>query len=429
MGLRVSMKETDAAASAASPLIGLLPLGIGGGIMAVGAGLFPSALGGAKAPLWVILAAGACFALAGLALLGQRWLPKAIAGIIPCLLFTLFTAIPAWIAFGEGPRQFSMSLSGFGVALWWDEASIGRIAFGFSALLMALLTLFVWSRWWRGLPLWGRGVAPALAVVLGWLMLVALPAEPRWGGLADDHQRLARYAEAVEREGWLGHARRGRPIDWAFPPWRNLEAWSKAARSRLAAQRPLPPEATVLTVPLVGQPPRIDGSIDASEWRAALLLPSGDASGTRVRLLSDGTRLFVAAEVPADTTTSGFDQFRLWYHLGLSPAMPYERAFVDGSGGVNVMRTAVFPWDGRSRERTDWHTHRKARGASRVDAYRRYELALDLEEAGIHRGVAFPAFVDIEGDPERDAAGKFRSRTSVGRIGSLQSPLWLRVGP
>lgn len=414
----------------APPLIGLLPLAAGGGILAVGAGLFPAALSGTNAPLWVILAAGAVFALAGLAIFAQRWLPKALAGLIPCVIMTLFAAIPGWIAFGDGPRQFSMSVSGFGLWLWWDEASPGRIAFGFSAVLMTTIAAFVWAAWWRGLPGWGKVVAPVLAAFSGWLLVVVLPAEPRWGGLADDHERLVRYAELGEREGWLRHARGGRPIGWAFPPWRNLEAWSKAARSRLAAVRVAPDGATVHTVP-VGRVPAIDGVIDEAEWQGALILQLGEGDGqSRVRLFSDGTRLYLSGEAPADTTATGFDQFRFWYHLHLSPAMPYERAFLDGSGGVNVMRSAVFPWEkNTNRERTYWHTHGKAVGASRADGYRRYELALDLDEAGLHRGVPFPAFFDIEGDPVRDVAGKFKSRTTVGRLGGLQEPVWLRIAP
>jgi hypothetical protein len=415
--------------TAAPPWLAVLLLFVGGGIMAVGAGLFPSALAGANAPLWVILAAGACFALAGLAFFAQRWLPKALAGVIPGLLITLFAAIPAWIAFGEGPRQFSVSFSSFGLSLWWNDASLGRIAFGIGAVLGAVIAAYVWSAWWRALPGWGKTLAPIIAALAGWLLFVVMPAEPRWSDLSDDHQRLARYAELGEREGWLRHARRGRPIDWAYPPWHDLEAWSKAARSRLAAARVAPAGATVLTVPVVERAPHIDGLIDEAEWLGALTLPlAADDAHARVRLVSDGVRLYLAGEAPADTTATGYDQFRFWYHLHLSSAMPYERAFLDGTGSVNVMRSAVFSWGGDKRhERTDWYTHRKAEGASRADGYRRYELALDLDEAGLHRGVPFPAFIDIEGDPVLDAAGQFKARTIVGRLGSLEAPIWLRI--
>jgi hypothetical protein len=418
------------ARTASSPWLGLLLLAIGGGIMAVGGGLFPSALKGANAPLWVILAAGALFALAGVAFFVPRDAPKAVTGLLPCLMWTLFAAIPAWIAFGEGPRQFSISVSGFGLGLWWREANLGRIAFGAVAVLMAALSAVVWLAYWRALSGRGRAIAPFVAAVLAWLFFVEIPAEPRWEGLADDHERLARYGELSEREGWLRHARRGRPTDWAFPPWRNLDSWSKAARSRLAAARVVPSGAEVQSIPR-GRAPTVDGAVVDGEWQGALVLGlgSGDGRGI-VRLLSDGRRLYLAAEAPADTTPAGYDQFRFWFHLQLSPAMPYERAFVDGSGGVNVMRTSVFPWgDNPSHERTDWHTHRQAIGASAVHGFRRFVLALDLEEAGLHVGVPFPAYFEIEGDPVLDAAGKFVARTTVGRLGSLEAPVWLRIAP
>lgn len=417
--------------SGAAPLwLGVLMLAMGGFIMAGGAGLFPSTLKGANAPLWVILAAGAIFALAGVSFFAQRWLPKSLAGMLPCLLLTLFAIIPAWVAFGDGPRQFSMSVSGFGMAAWWDDVSLGRIAFGFAAVVVGLLALVVWAAWWRSLPGWGRATSIPVAALAGWLLFVVVPAEPRWDGLADDHERLRRYGDIGEREGWLRHARSNRPIGWAYPPWRNLDAWSKAARSRLAAQRATPDGTPVHAVPLLARAPTIDGAIGADEWQGALILPMTQGDGrAQVRLLSDGRRLFLAGEAPADTTASGYDQFRFWFHLHLSPAMPYERAFLDGSGGeVNVMRSTVFPrGDNPDFMRTDWRTHALARGASTFDGFRRYEMSLDLDESGLHRGVAFPAFIDIEGDPEKHPNGKFKARTIVGQAGSLLEPVWLRI--
>lgn len=409
----------------------MLLLAVGGGIMAVGAGLFPAALAGARAPLWVILAAGALFALGGLAFVAKNWLPRAIAGLIPCLMFSLFAAIPAWVAFGEGPRQFSMSLSGFGLGLRMDAINLGRIAFGLAAVLTGLVALVAWAAWWWALTPRERLLAVPLGALAGWAWFVVVPAEPRWGGLADDHERLRRYGEIGEREGWAKLARGGRPAGWIHPPWRDLDAWSKAARARLAARRTAPDGAEVLTVPVLDRAPAIDGRIDAAEWQGALRLTMAGGDGqSQLSLFSDGRRLYLAGEAPADATAAGYDQFRFWFHLDLSPAMPYERAFLDGSGGVNVMRSVVFPW-GRdpAHHRTDWRTHRKAHGASTADGHRRYEMALDLDESGLFRGVPFAAFVDIEGDPQRHPDGKFKARTIVGRAGSLTEPLWLRVAP
>lgn len=400
----------------------------GAGLMAVGAGVFPSALSGANAPLWVIIAVGACFLLAGLATLGQRRLPEALASLLPCLIVVLFAAIAGWVAWGDGPRQFSFSLGAGGFGLGGEGVSVGRIVFGFGAVVMNLLALFVCGAWLKRRRWQGRLAAVAGAAAMAYGGLVLLPAEPRWPEVADDHERLARYALLVEDEGWLRNKGRG-PIHWYFPPWRNIEEWTKVARARLASRRELPPGATALTVPRVAVPPRIDGVIGEDEWRGALRITLEPATlGSTVYLLADGVALYAAADVPSDTTTTGFDQFRLWFHIDLSPWLPYERAFLDSGGNVNVLRTVRFPWGQNApRTRTDWHTHRRAIGATRVDGHRRYEMALDLEEAGIRSGVPLPVWIEVEGDPQHDAAGKFKARTSLGETGSIRSPLWLKI--
>lgn len=400
----------------------------GAGLVAVGAGVFPTALPGANAPLWVIIAAGACFALAGLATLGQGRLPEALATLLPCLIVVLFAAIAGWVAWGDGPRQFSFSLGAGGFGFGGEGISAGRLAFGFGAVVMILLALLVCGAWLKRRRWPGRLAAMAGAGAAAYLWHVVMPAEPRWPEVADDHQRLARYALLVEDEGWLRNKGRG-PIHWYFPPWRNIEEWTKAARARLAARRELPPGTTAMKVPLVTVPPRIDGVIGEDEWRGALRITLEPAGlGSTVWLQSDGMALFAAADVPADVTTTGFDQFRLWFHLDLSPWLSSERAFLDSTGSVNVLRTMRFPWGNNPpRERTVWHTHRRAVGATRVDGHRRYEMALDLEEAGIRPGVPLPVWIEIEGDPQRDAAGKFKARTSLGEVGRYRVPVWLKI--
>ena len=101
---------------------------------------------------------------------------------------------------------------------------------------------------------------------------------------------------------------------------------------------------------------------------------------------------------------------------------------MDRSGAVTTLRATRFPWgDFPPRSRTDWRIYENARGASSLEGHRRFELALDLAEAGITPGVPFPAWLEIEGDPRRDAAGKFKARSILGRAGSHAAPLWLRV--
>jgi hypothetical protein len=411
---------------AGHPILGAILLLTGGGIMAVGAGVFPSALSGANAPLWAIMAAGSLFFLAGLAVAGQGYLPPSILDLFSVLMVTLFALIPGWIAWGDGPRNFSASIGIFSIDNIGD-ISFGRIAFGFVAVLIGLFAAFVWLAWLKKLRHNSRIIALVTALLVGYLLLVVMPAEPRWPELKDDHERLARYALLIEDEGWLRDKRRA-PIHWHFPPWRNIEQWTKDARHRLAAARMAPNEQSVLAIPRIAAP-IIDGQISADEWRGALRLPlTPESLGSIGYIASDGHYLYLAGDVPADTTATGYDQFRFWFHLGLSPWLENERAFVDGSGSVNVLRSVRFPWgEYPARSRTDWHVYQHARSASRVAGHRRFELALDLKEAGITPGIPFPAWLEIEGDPVLDAAGKFKARTSMGQAGRYEEPLWFRV--
>lgn len=406
---------------------GLVALLVGGGILALGSGVFPNVLSGAHAPMWVVLAAGVLFTLAGISLLAQGRAPDAAQGLIGCVLLTLFAAIPAWIAWGGSRAGFSASAGGFSIGA--ASADFARLGFGASGVLMAAIAGFAWIAWLRKLSWTARGGFFAAAALTAYLLLVVLPAEPEWPDVGDDHQRLARYALLVEDEGW-SHIKGGEPLRWYYPPWRNFEQWTKAARARLAAQRVVPPGREVLAVPRLDAAPAIDGVIGAEEWRGARrILLAPESLGSSVLIGSHGDSLYLAADAPADTTASGFDQFRIWFHIRLSPWLDNERVFVDRSGGVSALRATRFPWgDNPPRTRTDWRIYERARGASTLDGHRRFELALDLAEAGIASGAAFPAWLEIEGDPLRDAAGKFKARSDLGRAGSHAEPLWLRVG-
>ncbi len=424
---------TRSADSPSKDIFGAIALLTGLGIGALGAGFFPAALGGAHAPMWVLLSAGGIFALAGISILTQGRMPREVQAFLGNCMLTLFALIPAWIAWGGGRRSFSGSAGFLGFAIGFDAADIGRSVFALSALIVGLIALVAWLSWLAKMAWAVRlGVLAAAAAML-YLLLEIVPAEPRWPDIADDHARLGRYALLAEDEGWLRH-KGSEPAHWYYPPWRNFEQWTKATRSRLAAARSTPPEATVLTIPHITTTPTIDGAINGDEWRGALRLPlaptalAPEALASSVLLASDGRFLYLAADAPADTTATGFDQFRIWYHIGLSPWLDNERAFVDRSGGVSVLRATRFPWgDYPPRSRTDWHIYENARGAASMNGHRRFELAIDLAEAGIAPGVAFPAWLEIEGDPLRDTAGKFKSRSDLGRAGSHTAPLWLRI--
>lgn len=409
---------------------GLITLAIGAGIMALGSGLWPDALRGLNAPVWVLLAAGGVFALAGASLASQGRTPPWVQAVIGNCILTLFAVIPAWIAWGGSRRGFSASgnLGGLWLATGFDEVDFGRMVFGGAALLMGMIALAVWVAWLRKLSWSGRGWFVIAAALAAQLLFVTMPAEPRWPDVADDHQRLARYALLVEDEGWAridgGEARR-----WYFPPWRNFEDWTKAARSRLAATRTVPAGQEVLAIPFIATPPLLDGNIGADEWRGARRIElAPQALGTVVHVVADARYLYFAADVPADTTSAGFDQFRVWFHIGLSPWLDNERAFLDRHGRVSSLRQTRFPWgDHAPRPRTDWRIYERARGASTLSGRRRFELALERDESGIAPGVAFPLWLEVEGDPQRDAAGKFKARTYLGRAGSHAAPLWLRI--
>ncbi|MFH1869198.1 MAG: hypothetical protein ABIG36_00990 [Pseudomonadota bacterium] len=409
-------------------IAGIIVLMIGAGILALGSGIAPHLLEGSNAPVWVLLASGALFALPGLMLLSQGRLPAWVRTLLGNCLLTLFAVIPAWVAWGGDSRAFSGSGGLTGLIPGLSFVGFARLAFALAALVMGLVALFAWIAWIKRLGRTGRAGLLAGAFLAAWLLLRVMPAEPRWPDSVDDHERLARYALMVEDEGW-GRIGGRHPRRWYYPPWRNIEQWTKAARSRLAAVRALPAGQAALLVPRIATAPEIDGAIGEAEWRGALriaLVP--EALGSSVRAASDGRRLYLAAEVPADTTTDGFDQFRVWFHIGLSPWLANERALVDRSGGINVLRATRFPWgDNPPRSRTDWHIHEKAAGASSLDGHRRFELALDLDEAGIVPGVAFPLWLEIEGDPVRDANRKFRARSNLGQAGSYDAPLWFRV--
>lgn len=422
----------------ASALFGLLFVGAGLAIVGVGEGWIPVDDKGMHAPRIVIVAAGAVFAIAGVAVAGGgRW-PAWLNGLFGALICTALFGVGAWVAFGEGPRRFGGS--GVGVAAWfgWDSESVGRWAFGLGAAVTGLVCLVAWTAWLRALGPAGRLAAIGCACLGGYLVVEVMPREPHLDGTTDDHARIAHYL-AMEPAGIRGSSRN--PRSWNMLPWRDTEAWLKAARTRVAAARAAPPGAEVLTVPTTAVAPRIDGVEAPGEWDAALWIPlRGAAEGTAVGLLVHGGRLYVTARAPADTTETGYDQFRFWFHLDLSPRLANERVFVRGSGRSSSLRSvrdeagAAPARRPRSRkataggQRTQWQIYERVESASRVDGHRRYELSLDMVEAGIVPGAGLPAYFVIEGDPVLDESGKFRARRILGRAGHRSRPLWLRVG-
>lgn len=124
-------------------------------LMLVGLGVLPApgGPGNLHGPLWLVLAAGLAFFLAGAAVFVQvlgraneagefpadtpMWM-RVAQYLIGVAIFACFALIGSWIAFGGGPRTFSGGFMFFGDAA---NVSIGRIVFGFGAIICWLGTI------------------------------------------------------------------------------------------------------------------------------------------------------------------------------------------------------------------------------------------------------------------------------------------------
>ena len=214
----------------------------------------------------------------------------------------------------------------------------------------------------------------------------------------------------------------------------------RRARDTLAFARRAPADAKLLTIPRAGAAPQLDGVAGESEWRGALRIALEPAARkASVLLMVHGSQLYLAALAPSDRTAEGYDQFRFWYHLALSPFFENERAMISGHGSSRTLRGTRLPrpgevfrdgMDPRSlAQDVDWGVAGRLRSATAVSGFRQYEVALDLAESGFGLGVPIPVYFEIEGDPELDAAGKFKARTTEGQAGSASQPIWLRIAP
>lgn len=223
----------------------------------------------------------------------------------------------------------------------------------------------------------------------------------------------------------------------AFPE----EAEIKAIRSQLAAMVSLPAGAEVTSIPTVaGGTPEIDGRIKPSEWDNARSVGIGvDGTATELFMVSDGTSLYLACDVPDDTTGTGYDQFRFYVHVGLAPSIDNERIHVRHGdkrrlGGIrqtNVRWQGAPPTNDDERWKksdiSDWQIYDKARGLGAMNGHRQYEAVIDLAETGLHPGVPFRAWVQVETDPALNEQGKFDHRVYAGQFGTQDDPLWFMI--
>lgn len=215
-----------------------------------------------------------------------------------------------------------------------------------------------------------------------------------------------------------------------------IERKIKSLRSELARQRAFPDGEAASFIPSTAVKPRIDGIIDPDEWQDASNIVIDTTFNTRLSLQTDGQWLFIACNTPAETTAGGFDQLRVYFHAGLDEGLVNERIHVGRSSGVTSIRQTRFRWQGpaptEDDERwkkyniSDWGLYQYAVGTSSMAAgHRQYEAAIHLGEAGLHPGVPFTFYAEVETDPLRNSDGKFMERRYLGQHGSEAQPAWL----
>lgn len=214
----------------------------------------------------------------------------------------------------------------------------------------------------------------------------------------------------------------------------------KYVRSAKAKDRMLPFNESAIAIPFTTDSPvSIDGVIHPSEWEDAIRLElEPTVKETVLYLLADPNWLYLAGDVPDDTTESGFDQFRFHFHIDIDPVIKNERIHVGrfkrrSLGGI---RQTTVRWRGEIPENederwkkyaiSDWRIYRMAKGASSLNPHRQFEAKINLKESGIHIGSPFPAFIEVETDPIYED-GKFRERLYSGMLGSQEQPVWFLI--
>ncbi|MCB9852371.1 MAG: hypothetical protein H6819_04685 [Phycisphaerales bacterium] len=219
------------------------------------------------------------------------------------------------------------------------------------------------------------------------------------------------------------------------------ESRIKEIRSKIAAHVKAPTGTKLFHIPVVSDAPVLDGGFSEGEWDKAARFSIGvNGADTTLYMMATSENLYLAADVPGDTTKDGFDQFRFYYHLNISPLIVNERIHVGKtSEKLGGIRQTEVRWKGapaaNDDERwkkyaiSDWSIYDHAFGASSVkQGHRRFEAVLDLSEAGLPVGTPFPARVEVESDPVRDGNGKFKSRTYLGEMGEQTAPVWFVIG-
>ncbi|MGZ8157866.1 MAG: hypothetical protein ACXWT1_06615 [Methylobacter sp.] len=214
----------------------------------------------------------------------------------------------------------------------------------------------------------------------------------------------------------------------------------KYVRAKIAKDLFLPANTKPLKIPVIAAAKiTINGDIQQQEWQQAIRIPlQPEETGSILYLQADNDWLYLAADVPGDTTEKGFDQFRFYIHVDIDPAIRNERIHVDRSkfetlGGIRQTRVM---WQGEPPKNdderwkkypiSDWRIYRMAKGASTLQQHRQFEAKLNLKESGLTIGSPLPVFVEIETDPLY-VDGKFKKRVYLGGLGNQNQPVWMMM--
>jgi len=211
----------------------------------------------------------------------------------------------------------------------------------------------------------------------------------------------------------------------------------KEVRSQVAKTLMAPTGVKPAVIPqLQGPPPSIDGRCSENEWQDTLEVAIGvNDADTTLYLVADDAHLYLACDAANETTEDGYDHFRFYMHLDTTPLLVNERIHVGRrSGKLGGIRQTRVRWQGnppvgdaerwKTYDISDWQIFQHGRGASMIDGHRWYEAVLQLAEIGLHRGVPFPAWADVETDPQKKEQGKSGGRRYLGQLGAQTAPVW-----
>jgi len=143
----------------AAVALGLVVSGMGVLIVLLAVGIIPGAEASLEAPRWVVASAGLAFVLAGAAMIvgyavaggvgpdgdlpagTPRWV-RVTQYLLGLGIISALGAVATWVAFGPGPRAFTVTLPFIGRGP--GDETVGRAVFGIGAVLMWIfLVVFV----------------------------------------------------------------------------------------------------------------------------------------------------------------------------------------------------------------------------------------------------------------------------------------------